>query len=104
MIDNALYKQKLLDLQVQLMEREARIKSHAQAGVPADSAEQVTARENDDVIHALDIQARDELAQISAALSRLAIGEFGKCSRCGKGIEEGRLAALPFTSVCSTCA
>jgi DnaK suppressor protein len=98
------YKQRLLDLQAELMDREARIKLHARAGVPADAAEQVTARENDDVIQALDIQIRDQLVQISAALARLESGEYGACARCGERIEAARLDILPYTGVCSSCA
>jgi RNA polymerase-binding protein DksA len=44
------------------------------------------------------------LEQVQAALVRFDEGRFGICVDCGKPIEEERLEALPFTSVCIACA
>src|SRR5689334_22453082 len=53
---------------------------------------------------ALVSQARGHLAQIDAAMLRLAGGSYGTCERCGQPIGEERLAARPVTTLCITCA
>ena len=50
---------------------------------------------------ALVSQARDHLAQIDAAMLRLAEGSYGICERCGVSISEARLAARPVTITCA---
>jgi RNA polymerase-binding transcription factor DksA len=47
--------------------------------------------------------ARAALADIDAALFRLAIGRFGVCQRCGRVIPAGRLQAIPMASLCLRC-
>ncbi len=49
-------------------------------------------------------QARDHLAQIDAALRRLAEGSYGRCERCGQPIGAARLAARPVATSCISCA
>ncbi len=49
-------------------------------------------------------QARDQLAQIDAAMERLADGSYGVCERCGQPIAAARLAARPTATTCITCA
>jgi RNA polymerase-binding transcription factor len=49
-------------------------------------------------------QAREHLAQIDAALLRLAGGRYGRCERCGRPIGAERLAARPATTTCIGCA
>ena len=48
--------------------------------------------------------ARARLAEIDAALARVTAGGYGVCERCGGPIAAERLAALPATRVCITCA
>jgi RNA polymerase-binding protein DksA len=43
---------------------------------------------------------RDLLSKIDRALSRMAEGTYGSCSRCGKPIEKARLKALPYVDLC----
>jgi RNA polymerase-binding transcription factor DksA len=43
------------------------------------------------------------LADIDAALFRLAIGRFGVCQRCGRVIPADRLQAIPMASLCLRC-
>lgn len=43
---------------------------------------------------------RDLLAKIDRALTRMAEGTYGVCSRCGKPIEKMRLKALPYVDLC----
>lgn len=47
--------------------------------------------------------ARAALADIDAALFRLAIGRFGDCPRCGRAIAADRLHAMPTASLCLRC-
>lgn len=49
-------------------------------------------------------QARLHLAQVDAAVTRLAAGSYGECERCGGPIGAARLAARPVTSTCIRCA
>ena len=53
---------------------------------------------------ALISQARGHLAQIDAAIARLAAGSYGRCESCGQPIGAARLAARPTTTVCIDCA
>ena len=70
----------------------------------ADFAEQASERENDDVIDALLLRARAELADINRALRSIETGRYGRCARCGDDIEAPRLAAVPSTDRCGACA
>ncbi len=47
---------------------------------------------------------RQRLADIDAALTRLDGGVYGTCERCGAAVGAERLAALPATRRCITCA
>jgi RNA polymerase-binding transcription factor len=53
---------------------------------------------------ALLAQARDQIAEIDAALGRLDDGTYGTCVRCGQPVGEGRLAARPAAATCVRCA
>ena len=77
---------------------------HESDPLSADFAEQVTQRESDEVLDAISESARGELRQIQAALRRLDEGCYTTCSVCGEPIEEGRLAVVPYTDRCRSCA
>ena len=77
---------------------------HEADPLSADFAEQVTQRENDDVLGAISDSARVELEHVEAALRRLASGRYGTCSVCGEEIEPERLGAVPYTDRCRACA
>ena len=53
---------------------------------------------------ALVSQARDHVAQIDAAVLRLAEGTYGRCEGCGQPIGAARLAARPVSTLCISCA
>jgi DnaK suppressor protein len=55
-------------------------------------------------VAALISQARGHLAQIDAAITRLAEGSYGRCEGCGQAIGAARLAARPVTAMCIDCA
>ena len=45
-----------------------------------------------------------QIIQIRKALSRLRIGKYGVCERCGKMIDTDRLAVKPESTLCIDCA
>ena len=50
-------------------------------------------------------QRRDAmLREISAALKRIELGEFGACEECGEAINPKRLQIDPTSRLCITCA
>ncbi len=53
---------------------------------------------------ALVSQAHERLAEIDAALERVAAGRYGRCERCGQPIAPERLAARPAATTCIACA
>jgi DnaK suppressor protein len=53
---------------------------------------------------ALRAAAERRLAALDDALRRLEAGYYGVCARCGGPIGAERLAALPETTICITCA
>jgi DnaK suppressor protein len=50
------------------------------------------------------VAARQGLADLEEALSRLAAGTFGYCEQCGSPVPAGLLAASPATRYCPRCA
>ena len=55
-------------------------------------------------VAALAQAAREHLADIDAALARLADGSYGTCQNCGQPIGAERLAARPTARTCIGCA
>jgi DnaK suppressor protein len=55
-------------------------------------------------IAALLSQARDQLSQVDNAISRLDVGRYGTCEKCGRPIGAERLAARPTATTCIDCA
>jgi RNA polymerase-binding transcription factor DksA len=72
--------------------------------LPSDFAEQATERENDDVLEEIGKETQASIANIKAALHRLEDDSYGICARCGEEIAEGRLDAIPETTLCVKCA
>lgn len=61
----------------------------------------LVARRNELRQHAPELE---ELAQIDAALHRLDIGQYRRCSVCHGQIEAARLDAVPYAVTCRRCA
>ena len=55
-------------------------------------------------VAALIQQHEQHLAEVDAALARVADGTYGTCARCGQEIPPGRLEARPVARTCVTCA
>lgn len=77
---------------------------HQDEPLSADFAEQVTQRENDDVLGAISATADNEIILIGQALRRLDEGTYGVCERCGVDIEPERMQAVPYADRCTKCA
>lgn len=90
-----------------LRERLSRINGdlrHVNKPLAADSQEQATEVQNDEVLQALENSMREEMELIEKTISRIDVGEYGICESCGKKISEKRLEALPHTNICVSCA
>jgi len=48
--------------------------------------------------------AARQVVQLRKALTRLKIGKYGLCEKCGKMIDTDRLAVRPETTLCIKCA
>lgn len=108
-VDPAFFQQQL---GAALAQRQAELRALLAAAAPAladhppevQDFKDVAAEESraavDEVTHA---HAREELAQVAAALRRMADGTYGLCQDCGEAIDERRLRALPATPFCTPC-
>ena len=56
------------------------------------------------VLSGLDDRSQAEIDAIDAALTRMADGEYGRCTDCGEPIPLERLEALPTATTCVECA
>lgn len=63
----------------------------------ADTASETYEREFDE---GLEEDAERQLREVDAALARIEGGTYGTCAVCGKTIPEGRLEAVPWTTLC----
>ena len=75
----------------------------SEAGRTADITVWATETLNDEIQVALMDRQSRQLAQIDAALDRLARGQYGFCHDCEEFIGVPRLKALPFAHRCSAC-
>jgi len=97
-------RQKLEHQRTELTRRLERITANLRRGYDADSKERAKELEDSEVVDALGNEARNELAKISAALRRMANGDYGQCIECGTEIKSGRLEAHPYADECIDCA
>ena len=61
-------------------------------------------RQGDEVLEAMGNAELNELKRIDAALARIDGGTYGTCAKCGDPISDERLALLPDTPLCKSCA
>jgi len=66
-------------------------------------AELATPDRHECVKLALRIAATSALAEVDAALGRLAEGRYGVCVKCAQRIPADRLDVLPMTPLCMPC-
>jgi RNA polymerase-binding protein DksA len=104
MSDTHEYRQALLDKRRELLERVTAIARDSQTPGDPDSEEQAQELENEEVLSALDDEARHTLQLIDQAIDRIERDEYGICLSCGNPIAPERLKALPYTALCIDCA
>ena len=92
--------QKLADLE----DRLAGVTKDITKTLSSDFAEQATERENDDVLEEIARETQVSIHHLKAALRRLENDNYGTCASCGEEISEGRLDAIPETTLCVNCA
>ncbi|WP_371375242.1 TraR/DksA family transcriptional regulator [Thalassotalea aquiviva] len=89
---------------VDLQKRITAIHEEFAEGRPADWSEQAGERENDEVLNALESEAKVEIQQLSDAISRIEQGTYGYCVDCGEEIARARLNVQPAAIKCIDCA
>lgn len=94
----------LIEVRAALFERLANIKHELHSAHSSDLEQQGQEREDDDMLHSLEQETQQEIAQVSKALTRLVSGQYGCCESCGALIDERRLEAIPYATQCITCA
>jgi RNA polymerase-binding transcription factor DksA len=72
----------------------------AEGGTDNHLADTATGMYDRELDEGLEEGARDTLAEIDAALQRIADGTYGTCEVCGKPIGADRLNAIPWTRLC----
>ncbi|PJC27978.1 hypothetical protein CO054_02640 [Candidatus Shapirobacteria bacterium CG_4_9_14_0_2_um_filter_39_11] len=55
-------------------------------------------------VSALKEQVNRRLIQVHKALTRIKIGKYGVCEKCGKMIDTDRLMIMPEATLCTECA
>jgi len=107
MVDYAEFETRLHELRDEMTSRINAIDKdvrHREEPVEKDFAEQVTQGENDEVLNALDNEAKAIVQKIDDALFSIKKGRYGVCKSCGKPIAEKRLEAVPYVTSCIECA
>lgn len=89
---------------VALQQRVASIHNDFAQGRHADWSEQAGERENDEVLNALEVEAKIEIQQLTNAIKQIENGLYGICNDCGDEIAEQRLAVQPAALKCIRCA
>ncbi|WP_201540061.1 TraR/DksA family transcriptional regulator [Psychrobacter sp. 1044] len=102
-IDLQAAKQNLLTLKEEYETRIDKIEDHIQN--PQDDLnehweDQAISYRQNDMRTNLMVEARQSLIYVENALSRIENGTYGKCEVCGEQIEEQRLQALPYATLC----
>lgn len=75
----------------------------AAADKSSDQQARQAARHRADRLRHHTVAERHALAEIEAALSRLATGRFGWCEQCGRAIATTRLVEMPQVTYCTVC-
>ena len=96
-------KQNLLKLKDEYESRIDKIEDHIQN--PQDDLnehweDQAISYRQNDMRKNLMGEARQSLIYVENALSRIENGTYGECEVCGEQIEEQRLEALPYATLC----
>ncbi len=104
MADAATLIRRLNARRAELLRDLAKIEDTLDDEPPKDWEDRAVERQGDEVLESLGQHDQDELRRIDAALRRYAEGTYGVCVKCGDDIAPKRLAAVPDTPFCATCA
>ena len=96
-------KQNLLTLKAEYETRIDKIEDHIQN--PQDDLnehweDQAISYRQNDMRKNLKAEAQQNLIYVDNALSRIANGTYGECEVCAEPIEDQRLEALPYATLC----
>ena len=89
---------------IELQHRISSIHKDFAGGRDADWAEQAGERENEEVLNALESEAKIEIQHLSNAITRMENGNYGICQACGDKISQPRLHVQPAAEKCIQCA
>ena len=101
--DLAAAKERLLKLKDEYEDRIEKIEDHIQH--PQDELnehwdDQAISMRQNDMRKSLLVEAKQGLNYVQHALSRIENETYGECEVCGEDIEEKRLEALPYATLC----
>ncbi|WP_131669707.1 TraR/DksA family transcriptional regulator [Psychrobacter pygoscelis] len=101
--DLAAAKERLLKLKDEYENRIEKIEDHIQH--PQDELnehwdDQAISMRQNDMRKSLLVEAKQGLNYVQHALSRIENETYGECEVCGEDIEEKRLEALPYATLC----
>ncbi len=96
----AVFQSRIIELQA----RVSSIHDDFAEGKPSTWSEQAGERENDEVLNALESEAKIEIQQLSNAITSIEAGTYGICIECGEDIATGRLKVQPAATKCINCA
>jgi DnaK suppressor protein len=74
-----------------------------EAGVGNHLAETASATLDREIDYSLEENSTQVLDAIDAALGRIENGTFGTCESCGRPIDDERLEAIPYATLCIDC-
>lgn len=102
-IDLQQAKQSLLALKEEYSTRIAKIEDHIHN--PQDDLgehwdDQAISMRDNEMRKQLLREAQQGLSHVNVALARIESGHYGECAECGEEIEEKRLQALPYATLC----
>lgn len=102
-IDTAKAKESLLKLKEEYEVRIDQIEDHIQH--PQDDLnehwdDQAISMRQNDMRKSLLVEAKQGLHYVQHALSQIESGTYGECEVCGEAIEEKRMEALPYATLC----
>lgn len=101
--DVLLQRQRAVQAELALREGDATRVQHARDVLQQDGDDAPARAADREVDLALNDQEHHELAEIDAALQRLASGHYGSCAACGEAIPIERLRVQPQARRCLAC-
>lgn len=96
-------KQKLLQLKEEYETRISKIEDDIQNpkdDLNKDWEDQAISIRQNDTRQLLAAEARQNLIYVGDALSHIANGTYGECDVCGEAIQQQRLQAVPYATLC----